>query len=74
MERQYSHRVVCPVCGRWGQLRVAYSDRRPRRVVVFSCPNQTDASHPPPSRQELVALIPSDAALPVLDRFGHLPW
>ncbi len=73
MERQYAHRVVCPVCGRWAQLRVAYSGRR-RRVVVFSCSNQTEAAHPPPSRRELLALIPDDAPLPELDRFGYLPW
>ena len=65
MERQYAHRVVCPVCGRWAQLRVAYSARH-RRVVVFSCSNQTEASHPPPSRRELLDLIPDDAPLPEL--------
>ena len=73
MERQYSHRVACPVCARWAQLRVAYSDRR-RRVVVFSCSNQTEVAHPPPSRSELLALIPDDAPLPELDRYGYLPW
>ncbi len=41
---------------------------------MFSCSNQTEAAHPPPSRRELLALIPDDAPLPELDRFGYLPW
>jgi predicted RNA-binding Zn-ribbon protein involved in translation (DUF1610 family) len=74
VERQYAHRVVCPVCGRWAQLRVAYRDHQRPRIVVFSCPNQTERTHTRPSRQEMVALIPGEISLPQLDQQGYIPW
>jgi hypothetical protein len=74
MERQYAHRVVCPVCGGWAQLRVAYRDRQRPRIVMLSCPNQTERNHPRPSRREMFALVPADALLPPLDSQGYLPW
>jgi hypothetical protein len=74
MERQYAHRVVCPTCGSWAQLRVAYRDQWPPRVVVFSCVNQTEACHLPPSRDALLGLIPTGWPLPEIDEMGHLPW
>lgn len=62
------------MCGGWAQLRVAYRDHQRPRIVMLSCPNQTDRSHVRPSRQEMLALIPADALLPRLDRQGYLPW
>jgi hypothetical protein len=73
LERQYAHRVICPVCGGWAQLRVAYRDNQRPRIVMLSCPNQTERNHPRPSRREMLALLP-DANLPELDEHGHLIW
>ena len=72
MERQFAHRVICPICGAFAQLRVAYRDEWPPVVVVFSCRNQTSADHVPPTRDELIALIPTDVGLPQMNRFGDL--
>ena len=74
MERQYAHRVVCPVCGGWAQLRVAYRDHQRPRIVMLSCPNQTERTHPRPSRRAMLALVPADPMLPALDGQGFLPW
>lgn len=72
MERQFAHRVRCPTCGAWAQLRVAYRDRWPPTAVMFSCRNQTDESHTPPTREQILEMVPRDALLPELDHFGHL--
>ena len=59
MERQVSHRVVCPTCGAWAQLRVHYYEDRPPAVVMLSCPNQTERWHETPTAAQLVSLIPA---------------
>lgn len=72
MEHQFAHRVSCPTCGEFAQLRVAYRDQWPPVVVAFSCRNQTSATHVPPTQEELIALIPTDIRLPRMNRFGYL--
>jgi hypothetical protein len=62
MSQQVAHRVTCPVCGGWAQLRIAYpfTDARCDEpvVVMFSCINQTEAGHWWPAFAELMKLIP----------------
>jgi hypothetical protein len=72
VERQFAHRVICPTCGSFAQLRVAYRGEWPPVVVVFSCRNQTSAAHAPPTRDQLIGLIPTDVDLPMMNRFGYL--
>jgi hypothetical protein len=72
VERQFAHRVVCPTCGQFAQLRIAYRDDWPPIVVMFSCRNQTSASHAPPTREAMLALVPEHVVLPSFDRFGYL--
>lgn len=59
MERQISHRVPCPTCGAWAQLRLSYRDDRPPIAVMLSCPNQTSRDHAVPTRQQIRELIDS---------------
>jgi hypothetical protein len=62
VERQLAHRVRCPTCGAWAQLRLAYrDDGRPPVPVAFSCVNQTSSSHAPPTREQIMELV---AAVP----------
>jgi hypothetical protein len=61
MPRETAHRVVCPTCSAWAQLRVADPFGRIQTapvVVLFSCPNQVSEDHKRPSDEELLMLLP----------------
>jgi hypothetical protein len=65
MPRQVTHRVLCPTCSEWAQLRVAepFGDFQTAPVVVmFSCVNQTSEEHIPPDDEVLLKLIPASEA------------
>jgi hypothetical protein len=59
--RQTTHRVPCPTCGEWAQLRTADpigEGQSEPVVVMFSCVNQTSEEHPVPVDDELLRLLP----------------
>jgi hypothetical protein len=67
--RQITYRVSCPTCGSWAQLRVAepFGGIQTEPVIVmFSCPEQTDEDHQPPTDEALIKLLPSHMDLPPL--------
>jgi hypothetical protein len=66
MIRQVAHRVSCPVCGDWAQLRIAYPFTDPACrttpvIVMFSCIGQTDEEHISPDDADLLRLLPPDS-------------
>jgi hypothetical protein len=63
--RQTTHRVPCPTCGAWAQLRIADPIgglQTEPVVVMFSCVNQTSAAHPVPDDSQLLLLLPDSGA------------
>ena len=61
MRKSVAHRMRCPSCGSWAQLRVAYpiteaSGRAPV-VVLYSCLGETSEGHIRPTDAELLTLV-----------------
>ena len=69
MPTEVTHRVRCPSCGEWAQLRVAHTigDGIAPVVVMFSCLGQTREDHVIPSEHDLLTLMPDEVVDAITD-------